>query len=202
MSSVPAGDRAAMVEAIMGAIRQGGLFAVDVDIVPSQDRRGLPRLAAGRDLGRDEPDLDERRAPHAADRALHGPARPGHARLPDRRAASPTTWSRRSAPLGDAVTPTSSRASTGRPRRTPSWTATTQHEKGGEFVTYERLRAMGTNGFQEPATGFDGRQDRRHQAALRRRQVRQGRQGQVHGDRSGAACRRRASRSRRTSSPT
>ena len=34
-----------------------------------------------------------------------------------------------------------------------------QHAKGGEFVTYERLRAMGTNGFQEPATGFEnGRQ--------------------------------------------
>jgi arsenite oxidase large subunit len=32
------------------------------------------------------------------------------------------------------------------------------HEKGGEFVTYERLRAMGTNGFQEPATAFtDGK---------------------------------------------
>src|SRR5258705_7872966 len=32
------------------------------------------------------------------------------------------------------------------------------HEKGGEFVTYERLRAMGTNGFQEPATDFkDGK---------------------------------------------
>ena len=27
------------------------------------------------------------------------------------------------------------------------------HEKGGEFVTYARLRAMGTNGFQEPAMG-------------------------------------------------
>jgi arsenite oxidase large subunit len=26
-----------------------------------------------------------------------------------------------------------------------------KHEKGGQFVTYERLRAMGTNGFQEPA---------------------------------------------------
>ncbi|MBB5278587.1 hypothetical protein HNR26_004688 [Rhizobium rosettiformans] len=25
---------------------------------------------------------------------------------------------------------------------------------GGEFVTYERLSAMGNNGFQEPATGF------------------------------------------------
>ena len=26
---------------------------------------------------------------------------------------------------------------------------------GGEHVTYERLRTMGTNGFQEPATGFE-----------------------------------------------
>jgi arsenite oxidase large subunit len=26
---------------------------------------------------------------------------------------------------------------------------------GGQFVTYERLRAMGTNGFQEPATGYE-----------------------------------------------
>src|SRR5690606_28479251 len=26
---------------------------------------------------------------------------------------------------------------------------------GGEHVTYDRLRAMGTNGFQEPATGFE-----------------------------------------------
>jgi arsenite oxidase large subunit len=33
-----------------------------------------------------------------------------------------------------------------------------QNAKGGEFVTYERLRAMGTNGFQEPATAFtDGK---------------------------------------------
>ena len=32
------------------------------------------------------------------------------------------------------------------------------HEKGGQFVTYERLRAMGTNGFQEPAIDFkDGK---------------------------------------------
>jgi arsenite oxidase large subunit len=27
--------------------------------------------------------------------------------------------------------------------------------KGGEHVTYDRLRAMGTNGFQEPAVGFE-----------------------------------------------
>jgi arsenite oxidase large subunit len=30
-----------------------------------------------------------------------------------------------------------------------------KHEKGGEFVTYARLRAMGTNGFQEPAVGIE-----------------------------------------------
>lgn len=28
------------------------------------------------------------------------------------------------------------------------------HQTGGQFVTYERLRAMGTNGFQEPAVDF------------------------------------------------
>ena len=29
---------------------------------------------------------------------------------------------------------------------------------GGQYVTYERLRAMGTNGFQEPAIGYqDGK---------------------------------------------
>jgi arsenite oxidase large subunit len=33
-----------------------------------------------------------------------------------------------------------------------------KNAKGGEFVTYERLRAMGTNGFQEPAVDFkDGK---------------------------------------------
>jgi len=33
-----------------------------------------------------------------------------------------------------------------------------KHEKGGEFVTYARLRAMGTDGFQEPAVDFkDGK---------------------------------------------
>jgi arsenite oxidase large subunit len=30
-----------------------------------------------------------------------------------------------------------------------------QNAAGGEFVTYERLRAMGTNGFLEPAVGFE-----------------------------------------------
>jgi hypothetical protein len=36
MSTVPAGDRTAMVNVIMDAIKKGGLFAVDVDIVPTK----------------------------------------------------------------------------------------------------------------------------------------------------------------------
>ena len=36
MSAVPWGDRPAMVAAIMDAIKKGGLFAVDVDIIPTQ----------------------------------------------------------------------------------------------------------------------------------------------------------------------
>jgi arsenite oxidase large subunit len=36
MAGMPCGDRAALVDAIMAAIRQGGLFSVDVDIVPSK----------------------------------------------------------------------------------------------------------------------------------------------------------------------
>jgi arsenite oxidase large subunit len=33
-----------------------------------------------------------------------------------------------------------------------------QHADGGKFVTYDPLRAMGTNGFQEPAVDFkDGK---------------------------------------------
>ena len=36
MSAVPYGDRDAQIKAIMGAIRKGGLFVVDVDIVPTK----------------------------------------------------------------------------------------------------------------------------------------------------------------------
>jgi arsenite oxidase large subunit len=36
MNAAPYGDRDAMVAAILDAIKAGGLFAVDVDIVPTQ----------------------------------------------------------------------------------------------------------------------------------------------------------------------
>ena len=58
-----------------------------------------------------------------------------------------------------------------------------KHEKGGRV---RHLRAPARHGHQRlPGTGdrLQGRQDRRHQAPLRRRQVQgQGRQGHLHGD--------------------
>ncbi len=158
------------------------------------DRRGLPRGAAGRDLGRDEPHLDERRAPHAAHRALHGPARPGAARLPDRGAA-------REPPRA------------GVPRR--GRCCCRRQVQGLRLADRGRclhgrlppacgrrrardLRAAARDGHQRlpgAGHGLRGRPDRRHQAALYRRHVRhRGRPGEVHGDRRGAACRRPARR--------
>ena len=89
-----------------------------------QDRPGLPCVAAGRDLGRDEPHLDERRAAHAAHREVHGPARPSHARLPDRSAHCQPHGAGAARDGRGVSMPTSSRALTGRPKKMPSWTAT------------------------------------------------------------------------------
>ena len=75
-----------------------------------------------------------------------------------------------------------------------------KHDKGGEFVTYERLRAMGTNGFQEPATDFkDGK------IIGTKRLYADGKFGSKDGkakfmEANGAGCRRPARKTRRRSS--
>ncbi|MGY4299893.1 arsenite oxidase large subunit [Bradyrhizobium sp. i1.4.4] len=86
MMTAPYGDRDAMVKAIVDAIKKGGLFAVDVDIVPTKIGEGLSRVAAGGDIWRSQPHVNEWRTSDASHREVHGSARPGDARLPDRRA--------------------------------------------------------------------------------------------------------------------
>ena len=84
MSAVPYGDRNATDQRHRRRDQERRTVRGRRRHRADQDRPGLPRLAAGGDIGRSKPHLDERRAAHAAHRALHGPARPGHAGLPDR----------------------------------------------------------------------------------------------------------------------
>ena len=158
MSAVPYGDRNAMINAIVGAIKNGGLFAVDVDIVPTKIGQAchvwLPAATSGE---ANLTSMNGERRMRLTERYMDPP---GQA-MPDCLIAARIANHMERVLREQGKTPTgrrSSRASTGRPKKTPSWTATHKHEKGGEFVTYERLRAMGTNGFQEPAVDFkDGK---------------------------------------------
>jgi arsenite oxidase large subunit len=157
MDSVPAGNRAAQLQAIMDAIAQGGLFSVDVDIVPTKigscAHVVLPAATSGE---ANLTSMNGERRMRLTERYMDPPGRA----LPDSlivaRLAKALEREWRAAGKADVA---------GR-FKGYDWKTEEDafidgyhtHEKGGEFVTYERLRAMGTNGFQEPATGFqDGK---------------------------------------------
>jgi arsenite oxidase large subunit len=153
MNTVSWGDRKAVVDAIMVAIRQGGLFSVDVDIVPSQIGQAshvwLPAAVSGEmnltsmngerrmrlterymdPPGNALPDcLIAARLANHMERVLREQGKPGYADQ-----FKGFDWKTEEDAFMDGYR---------------------QHGKGGEHVTYARLKAMGTNGFQEPATGF------------------------------------------------
>ncbi len=137
---------------------KGGLFAVDVDIIPTKIGQAchvwLPAATSGE---ANLTSMNGERRMRLTERYMDPPGQAMPDCLIAARIANHMERVLREQGKS-ADTPTSSRASTGRPKKTPSWTAITKHEKGGEFVTYERLRAMGTNGFQEPAVDFkDGK---------------------------------------------
>ena len=155
MDSVPAGDRAAQVEAILGAIRQGGLFSVDVDIVPSQigscAHVVLPAATSGE---MNLTSMNGERRMRLVERYMDPP---GQA-LPDALIVARLAQALESAwrVAGDAATADKFKGYDWQTEEDAFEDGYRKHEKGGEFVTYARLRAMGTNGFQEPATALDG----------------------------------------------
>jgi arsenite oxidase large subunit len=123
--------REELVEAIVGAINAGGLFSVNVDIIHSQIGQAahviLPAVESGE---MNLTSMNGERRMRLVERYMD---RPGQAK-PDCLIAAghrPESWSASSArsawPRG---TPTTSKATTGRPRKTLSWTAITAHEKG------------------------------------------------------------------------
>jgi arsenite oxidase large subunit len=157
MSTVPWGDRKAMVAAILTAIRQGGLFSVDVDIVPTQIGQAshvwLPAAISGE---MNLTSMNGERRMRLTERYMDPP---GQA-MPDCLIAA------RLANNLERVIRANGKAGYADQFKGFDWKTEEEafldgyakHAGGGEFVTYDRLRAMGTNGFQEPATGFkDGK---------------------------------------------
>jgi arsenite oxidase large subunit len=154
INSVPAGDRAAMVDAIMAAIREGGLFAVDVDIVPTKIGEAchvvLPAATSGE---MNLTSMNGERRMRLTERYMDPPGQAMPDCLIAARLASHLEAAFRAA--GDDAAADKFQGFDWRTEEDAFMDGYHQHAGGGEFVTYERLRAMGTNGFQEPAVGFE-----------------------------------------------
>ena len=157
MSAVPYGDRDGMAKAIMAAIKKGGLFAVDVDIVPTKIGEAchvwLPAATSGE---ANLTSMNGERRMRLTERYMDPP---GQA-MPDSLIAA------RIANHMERVLRAQGKTKYADQFKGFDWKTEEDafmdgyhgHEKGGQFVTYERLRAMGTNGFQEPAVDFkDGK---------------------------------------------
>jgi arsenite oxidase large subunit len=154
MSSVPYGDRQATVDAIMGAIREGGLFSVDVDIIPTKIGQAshvwLPAATSGE---MNLTSMNGERRMRLTERYMDPPGQS----MPDCLIAARLAnhLERVFRETGDTATADQFKGFDWQTEEDAFMDGYHQHEKGGEFVTYARLRAMGTNGFQEPATGLE-----------------------------------------------
>jgi arsenite oxidase large subunit len=157
MEGVPYGDRAALVNAIMGAIKQGGLFSVDVDIVPTKigecSHVMLPAATSGE---MNLTSMNGERRMRLTERYMDPPgnARPDCLIVAGLAHALERSW--RSAGKNDVAD--KFKGYEWKTEEDAFMDGYHEHADGGKFVTYERLRAMGTNGFQEPAVDFkDGK---------------------------------------------
>jgi arsenite oxidase large subunit len=154
MSAVPYGDRPAMVKAITDAIKQGGLFAVDVDIVPTKIGQAchvwLPAATSGE---MNLTSMNGERRMRLTERYMDPP---GNA-MPDCliTARIANHMERVFREQGNNAKADQFTGFDWRTEEDAFMDGYAKHEKGGEFVTYARLRAMGTNGFQEPAIGLE-----------------------------------------------
>ncbi len=157
MDSVRFGDRPALVAAIVDAIRMGGLFSVDVDIVPTQIGQAshvwLPAATSGE---MNLTSMNGERRMRLVERYMDPPGQS----MPDCLIAAriANNMERVFREMGMAQVADNFRGFDWKTEEDAFMDGYAKHEKGGEHVTYARLKAMGTNGFQEPATGFaDGR---------------------------------------------
>lgn len=157
MDSVPAGDRAAQVEAIVAAIRDGGLFAVDVDIIPTKIGEACHVLLPAATQGEmNLTSMNGERRMRLTERYMDPPGRAMPDCLIAARLANAmeAVWREK----GDAATADKFQGFDWQTEEDAFMDGYHQVAGGGEHVTYDLLRTMGTNGFQEPATGVENGQ--------------------------------------------
>jgi len=154
MDAAPAGDRQAQVDAIMVAIRQGGLFAVDVDIVPTKIGEAchviLPAATSGE---MNLTSMNGERRMRITERYMDPPGQSMPDCLVAARIANHLERVLREMGKGDYAD--QFKGFDWQTEEDAFMDGYHKHAGGAEHVTYERLRAMGTNGFQEPAQAFE-----------------------------------------------
>jgi arsenite oxidase large subunit len=154
MDARPGATRAEMVEAIMAAINAGGLFAVHVDIIHTQNAQAahvvLPAVESGE---MNLTSMNGERRLRLTEKYMDGP---GQA-MPDCLIAA------RLANHLERVLREEGRTAYADQFKGFDWATEEDafmdgYHTGNPEVTYDRLRAMGNNGVQEPVTGFaDGK---------------------------------------------
>jgi len=154
MSSVAYGDRDGMVDAIVAAIKDGGLFAVDVDIIPTKIGEAchvwLPAATSGE---MNLTSMNGERRMRLTERYMDPPGQS----MPDCLIAAriANNMERVFREMGKTEEADKFKGFDWQTEEDAFMDGYHNNAGGGEFVTYDRLRAMGTNGFQEPATGFE-----------------------------------------------
>jgi arsenite oxidase large subunit len=153
MLTVPYGDRDTMVKNILAAIKKGGLFAVDVDIVPTKIGQAchvwLPAATSGE---ANLTSMNGERRMRLTERYMDPPG----SAMPDCLIAAriANNMERVLREQGKAKYADQFKGFDWKIEEDAFMDGYHNHEKGGQFVTYDRLRAMGTNGFQEPAVDY------------------------------------------------
>jgi arsenite oxidase large subunit len=152
MEAIPYGDREAQLDTIINAIRRGGLFSVDIDILPTQMGEAahvvLPAATAGE---MNLTSMNGERRLRLTEKYMDAP---GEA-LPDcliaARLANHLEKSFRKA--GNDSYADQFKGYDWKTEEDAFMDGYHKHAGGGKHVTYDRLRAMGTNGVQEPVVG-------------------------------------------------
>ena len=154
MNSVPYGDRQGMVDAIVGAIRQGGLFSVNVDIVPTKIGQAchvvLPAATSGE---MNLTSMNGERRMRLTERYMDPPGQAMPDCLIVARLANHLEGVLRE--MGNDAYADQFTGYEWQTEEDAFMDGYHANAGGGEHVTYERLSALSTNGFQEPATGFE-----------------------------------------------